>query len=253
MSKNRYFEWIDGESIGEVMLLESIEEIEGEYYFHFNNGDTCAEKYISPMTTNAHELNGKFIVEIDSPTNVWTFDEIENKKFTDHETGVEYDVPSLHDMLYSHSGKQSSLNGNTKKKIVPPKKNPLCILPLPTIDEYGNNFNEDTVTTIKQKTHEENLAIVSESNKMEKVTENPKKSFDPVKIIVDSCKKHSTDIDISITINLPAKSMYVIAESEFENGGDKFIDYVVEDIDVTMIINTLKEQLKKSYSGLIEQ
>jgi hypothetical protein len=41
----------------------------------------------------------------------------------------------------------------------------------------------------------------------------------------------------------------MIADSEFEDGGDKFIDFVVDDIDVSMIVNALREQLKHTYAG----
>jgi hypothetical protein len=67
--------------------------------------------------------------------------------------------------------------------------------------------------------------------------------------LVETCKKHETVIDLTLSINLPAKSMYMIADSEFENGGDKFIDFVVDDIDVSMIVDALKHQLKITYSG----
>ena len=260
MNKTRYFEWIAGESQGEVLVLDNIEMIEGEEYYHFTNGDTCAKEFISPMTNNITELKNKFMVEIESATDPWTFVKIEAKRYVDQSMqGEEYEIPTLHDMLRSGNGSSSSINDSDigKKKLVPPKSLPLHIPELPNISEYEK---KKVIVDNKTKNNDVSIGVIvptvepivaSFIPEQKNVEQNKKNHFDPVRILVESCKKHETEIDLTLTINLPAKSMYMIADSEFDNGGDKFIDFVVDDIDVSMIIASLKEQLKATYSDQI--
>jgi hypothetical protein len=71
---------------------------------------------------------------------------------------------------------------------------------------------------------------------------------DPVKILAKTCKKRDTDIDLTISIKLPSKAVYDIAADEFENGGDKFIDCLIEGVDVNSIISALRNALVEAYT-----
>ena len=68
---------------------------------------------------------------------------------------------------------------------------------------------------------------------------------------MDSCKKHDTPVELSLSMKLPSKYIANIASSEFEDGFDKFIDCIVEDIDTKLIISELKEALKLAYGDSI--
>ena len=71
---------------------------------------------------------------------------------------------------------------------------------------------------------------------------------DPVRILAKTCKKHPTEINLTLNINLPSKAIYDIAESEFENGGKNFVDCLVEDIDITEIVKNISVALKQAYA-----
>lgn len=252
MKKTRYFQWIAGDDIGNVVILNNITEYDGGIYYNFNDGESCNIEFISKMTNTVADLKGKLMVEIDSISNPWTIDVVQPKKYTEGEES--YEIPTLHDVLLAQ-GHESQIDKSDvgRQKLSPPKNNNYEIIDLPKIEDYKvvlktpvqqTRGEIETQIEIKQEIKQESKQI--EPNKASKQSEN--KLVDPVRIIVETCKKHSTDIEFTLNMNLPSRSMYMIAESEFDDGGNKFIDCVVEDMDVSEIINQLKVTLKTEYS-----
>jgi len=266
INKKRYFQWLDGELKGEVATLESISEFGGETFYNFTDGESCNLRYISKMTSNVVDLKGKFMVEVESPHNVWTFDVIETA-IPSGIRGHDPDdmIPTLHDLTHSNVSGGASSGGVTdsdlgKEKLVPPKKRQnMCPLPDP------RDYPEKKIAVAEVKKQEpaaqvqQNVTFVEKCSEETKTGENvqenvqsqaqqkPASIIDPVAILVDSCKKHSTEIPITLKIDLPIKTLYSIAENEFENGGEKFIDYIVKGIDTKMIIEAIKVSLASAY------
>lgn len=264
MKKERYFQWLDGEMQGEVSVLESISELDGETFYNFVDGESCNLRFISRMTNNAGDLRGKFVVEVESPTNLWTFETIEARKWKDETTGEVSEIPTLHDFVTSDAGggsqsanvMNSDLGGT---KLIPPRIKQ-SNRPLPTMDEYREAIpeptkNEHVASFVQEKPVEAVVSVpeerVEQSVIGEKITPPETKKrvnpLDPVAILVDTCKKHSTEIPLTLEIDLPMKTLYHISDREFENGGDKFIDYIVDGLDTKIIIDALKVALKKAY------
>lgn len=248
MKKTRYFEWVAGEDIGEICILSHVEVEDGETYLHFTNGDVCNILFVSPMTTDKNDIKNKFMVEISGPSQAWKLEDPLPKVYTDYESKETIEIPSLDDML----------NNKTKgPKLVPPQVKITTAPSLPTVEEWGI---VNKVVETKPVIQEPVVIPVVETVKPEVVPEpkpvqkpeTQQNCFDPVSILVNTCKRHETDIDLTITINLPSKSMYMIADSEFEKGGDKFIDCVVKDISTKMIVESIKASLKDYYGGVAE-
>ena len=255
MKKTRYFEWVAGEDIGEICILSHVEVEDGETYLHFTNGDVCNVSFVSPMTTDKKDIKDKFMVEISGPSHAWRLEDPLPKVYTDYESKETVEIPSLDDML----------NHKTKgPKLVPPQVKITTAPSLPTVEEWGivsevvknkpviqEPVKVPVVTPVVEDVKPE---VVSEPKPVQK-PETQQNSFDPVSILVNTCKRHDTDIDLTITINLPSKSIYMLADSEFENGGNKFIDCVVKDISTKMIVESIKASLKDYYGGvtIIEQ
>ena len=249
--QKRYFQWIDGEMKGDIVLLESIEEFEGETFYNFDDGESCNLRFISKMTNSTADLKNKFMVEIESPSNPWTLEQIQPKKYIDESMkGEDIDIPSLHDMLQAHGDTTNIENSDIgKDRLVPPRKEQR-IIDLPSIDEYRIKKEEPK----KDLVVEQPKAVETKVEKQEvveqpKPVENKQVSFDPVKILVDSCKKHDTPVELSLNMKLPSKYIANIASSEFEDGFNKFIDCIVSDIDTKMIIAELKKSLSSAYSN----
>ena len=249
--QKRYFQWIDGEMKGDIVLLESIEEFEGETFYNFDDGESCNLRFISKMTNSTADLKNKFMVEIESPSNPWTLEKIQPKKYIDESMkGEDIDIPSLHDILQAHGDTTNIENSDIgKDRLVPPRKEQR-IIDLPSIDEYRIKKEEPKKDpVVEQPKTVETKVEKQEVVEQPKPVENKQISFDPVKILVDSCKKHDTPVELSLNMKLPSKYIANIASSEFEDGFNKFIDCIVSDIDTKMIIAELKKALSSAYSN----
>lgn len=273
--RKRYFQWVAGEDMGEVVTLESMSEFEGEIFYNFDNGDSCNARFISKMTNDVSDLREKFIVEIDSPSNPWIVETIESKSYTDESMKGEYvNIPTLHDMLQAN-GQTTEITDSDlgKQKMVPPRRTQR-MEELPRIEDYlvtpeepkveetpklenvsekhvvnTSVANDPAQETKTQAVSREEIVTKKTSRLSERKTSsaNNLDASDPIRIIVNTCEKHSSDVELLLTMELPAKETYEFVERQF-HGGDKFIDYVVDDLDVSEIIRQLKATLKVAYS-----
>lgn len=257
MKRNRYFQWIDGENKGLVTKLENITEFDGEYFYNFDDGETCNQRFVSKMTNNPGDLKEKFIVEVASPRDTWTFTTISGSKFRDAQTNEMVDVPPVEDIT-SATGTGNNINVEHSKlgqtRAVPPTYNG-PFYDLPSLDDYlliESDQEEDYKP--HHKIHQQATPAVKVPgatiiNKRERqgLNKNIIAENDPVKILVDKAKKHSVEVDLSVDISIPSTSVYNLAKEEFENGEDKFIDYVMSNIDINVFREQLKTQLKEFY------
>lgn len=289
--ENRYFEWIAGEQIGNVEKLKCIFELDDEYFYQFESGETCNLRYIAKVTVDKNDLKEKFMVEVNSLTNIWTFEEVKSMTYRDEKDGQTYEIPPMDDILKveKNGGEISESAVGTKHLIAPAKTQ--RFRNLPNIDEWMEKEEPKSLPEPQKTLHTDILPTTSErqgdsyvSKMVDTVTETrsihgstdvptmvepvdstttvqqkPIVNFDvqrlseqlqeksPVQILVDKCKKRSTQVKLSMNIDLPNKSIYNIASEEFENGSEEFIDYVVSNIDLNVIVESLKESLKTAY------
>lgn len=72
---------------------------------------------------------------------------------------------------------------------------------------------------------------------------------DPIKILVDSCKKNPQNITMDINIDLPNKSFYtMVYENYGEEMANKAIYYLIDNLDTSVIKQALNESLIEAYS-----
>ena len=250
MKRQRYFQWLDGELAGTVETLVDITQEEDEFFYHFASGESCNLRYIAKMTNDVGEIKDKFMVEILSPNDPWVTETISTKRVQvmDENAGeIFVEAPALEDITGA-SGAGANLNIEksklgTKKYRAPRYKGPFY--DLPNIDDY---MKDEEIPAPKkpeiQQVQREELVIPTPTAtpKISNVSE-----ADPVRILAKTCKKHPTEINLTLNINLPSKSIYNIAESEFEDGGKNFVDCLVEDIDITEIVKSLSVALRQAY------
>ena len=251
MKRQRYFQWLDGELAGTVETLVDITQEEDEFFYHFASGESCNLRYIAKMTNDVGEIKDKFMVEILSPNDPWVTETISTKRVQvmDENAGeIFVEAPALEDITGA-SGAGANLNIEksklgTKKYRAPRYKGPFY--DLPNIDDY---MKEEEIPAPKKP---EIQQVQREEPVISTPTATPKISnvseADPVRILAKTCKKHPTEINLTLNINLPSKSIYNIAESEFEDGGKNFVDCLVEDIDITEIVKSLSVALRQAYA-----
>ena len=203
------------------------------------------------MTNDVGEIKDKFMVEILSPNDPWVTETISTKRVQvmDENAGeIFVDAPALEDITGA-SGAGANLNIEksklgTKKYRAPRYKGPFY--DLPNIDDYmkDEGIPAPKKPEIQQVQREEPvIPTPTVTPKISNVSE-----ADPVRILAKTCKKHPTEINLTLNINLPSKSIYNIAESEFEDGGKNFVDCLVEDIDITEIVKSLSVALRQAYA-----
>lgn len=251
MKRQRYFQWLDGELAGTVETLVDITQEEDEFFYHFASGESCNLRYIAKMTNDVGEIKDKFMVEILSPNDPWVTETISTKRVQvmDENAGeIFVEAPALEDITGA-SGAGANLNIEksklgTKKYRAPRYKGPFY--DLPNIDDYmkDEEIPAPKKPEIQQVQREEPvIPTPTATPKISNVSE-----ADPVRILAKTCKKHPTEINLTLNINLPSKSIYNIAESEFEDGGKNFVDCLVEDIDITEIVKSLSVALRQAYA-----
>ena len=274
MKRPRYFQWLQGENSGIITKLVNITEMDGEYFYNFEDGESCNLRFISQMTSSPAALKDKFMVEVVSPNDPWRVEQISTGFFKDAMSQENVDVPPLEDITGA-SGNGNSIDISksavgTMKYVAPRYKGPMY--ELPSLDDYFYEDNStapvkkhklDGATAIFKKAApkpepEPEVAIPSTPPPVvtpecirptvETKYEEPSTS-DPVRILAKTSKKRDTDIDLTISIKLPSKLVYNIASEEFEDGGSKFINYLIEGIDINSIISELRNAITAAYES----
>ena len=67
----RFFQWVAGERRGEIVILDKIEEEDGQIYLSFKDGSRINVDFVAEI--NQRDLTGKLMAEVESPNNVWQF------------------------------------------------------------------------------------------------------------------------------------------------------------------------------------
>ena len=254
MNEQRYFQWIAGDRRGEILLLDNIVEEDGIVYLSFKDDSRINEEFVAQL--NQRDLTNKLMAEIDSPQNCWKFNEKvshEDKPRIekDDKTGICYEIPSVEEMVNADlSGQTGQTRPNPKAKktieLIPPA------LTAPTHSAFGRieRAKQSPISPEPQVTVEikEEDSLVKEKE-IENAPMHHNNDSDPVYILMSKAKKIDTEICMEMTISLPLPALYQIAKDSFENGDEKFIDYIVDEIKVDEIKNALKNAIFSMYEN----
>jgi hypothetical protein len=107
------------------------------------------------------------------------------------------------------------------------------------------------ITPIPPRKVKSNFGNINKSVQVFQKVEEPKKNDDPVWLMMSKAKKIDTTINMEITISLPSKALYNVAKESFEDGDNKVIDYIINNIDNKKIKDSLKTALFLSYEDEI--
>ena len=220
--EERYFQWIVGDRRGEIVVFDKIEVDDGDSYIVFKDESRINEILVAPI--NQQDLTGKVMAEIDSYTNCWTFKEEyvgrQEEKWDKNADGESVCVIPFNP-------------GRKVTKLIPPKRTP------PKKSNFGTISNTpiiaEAISTPKEEIDKHQEIKVSYES-------------DPVYIILSKAKKKDHEIEIQFSVSLPDKSLYQIADSSFEDGGTKFIDFIIDDLDISDIKNAIKDGLVRMYT-----
>lgn len=74
-------------------------------------------------------------------------------------------------------------------------------------------------------------------------------SSNPIISLLEKQKPNWVNVDISLKLNLPTKSLYNVLTSSFEDADNEIIEFVVKDLDLEIIKESLRINIKEIYKG----
>lgn len=240
----RHFQWIAGENKGQIKILDNIVFEEGEVFLVFKDGSRINENFVAEI--NKTDLSNKFMAEVSDMDNVWKFEENwigrMEERWEKNADGVNVCV-------------QPYYPGKYVLKLIPPEptKKTKSIFSDETSNSHTTNVTKEikNIETVEDK---ENINIKEEEIKTQSPRnvniENLNHLTDPIYILVSKSKKENIEINIALNISLPPKNLYDIIKSTFEEGDDKFIQYIANELSTSEIIESIKLSLKDMYENI---
>jgi hypothetical protein len=215
--ERRYFQYLAGERKGEVVIFDKIEEEDGIIFISFKDGSRCNEELIIPL--NQRTYSSELMAEVDSPHNVWTFKEewigrVEER----YELNAEQERVCV----------QPFVQGRKLVTPIPPK---------PTKSNFGNITQSQSVP-IQQS--------------LEEIIERKTPPEDPVWIMCEKSKKFDTEVPMTLIVSLPSRGLYNVAKENFDGGGEKVVEYIINNLDNKSIKESLKKALLEAYGEVQE-
>jgi hypothetical protein len=224
LEKTRWFQWIAGDRKGEVLILDKIESEDADVYLVFKDASRINETLVGQL--NQRDLTGKFMAEVDSPRNVWSFKEEwvgrEEEKWEQNAEGIKVCV-------------QPFSPGKKVIKLIPPKSTPA------NHSAFGRINSSFQTSTTKRDHIPASMAEYASTSNIKVDTS------DPIYILISKSKRTDSEVSMDITISLPPKTLYNIAKESFEEGGTKFVEYIIGDIAVDKIQEALKTAITEMY------
>lgn len=263
----RYFQFVAGLRRGEILIFDSIEREDGMIFIKFKDDSRINEALVAQI--NQNNLSDKLMAEIDSPVNCWQFkdkEEMDRERAAKNRSTpgvlppgvyipetveasfvgnsmsqIPYEVPSIDDVAHADlTGSSGVVNPRDKKKIIeliPPRPTPPTHSVFGAIKASYNTPDPVIDTTVKSIPTQQ-----TSSNAVQQVNSN-----DPIWLMCNSSKKFDTQVSLTLTISLPKKSFYNVAKESFENGGEKVVEYIIQNLDNQKIKDSLKVALLSAY------
>jgi len=217
----RFFQYIVGENKGKVVKSTDIIEEDGMRFVCFDDGTRCNIEFIAPI--NSEELVRKLMAEVSDSSNVWMFKE---------------------DWI----GRQEEMkaeNGNGEIVVIQPFIEGRRILK-PVHPEKVDKRSDFSITRSTKSAPPP--PPIPPPIIHHEVTIKQADSMDPIIITIDKAKKFKTSISIEISADIPSKELFDIVKSNFEDGENKSIEYIISNISSEEIKRGLKKSLMNIYS-----
>lgn len=231
--ENRLFQWLAGDRKGEILIFDKLEAEGSEVFIVFKDGSRINESLVAPL--NKTIVDGKLMAEIDDHKNAWQFKE--EWVGRTEEVWVEQDETNPGNKVCV----QPAVPGRKVIKLVPPRPTPK------THSVFGIISNGQTNSTPEPTSNpSDNLQKMPEEIKQP----NSFNASDPVYILLSKSKKLDNEVNMQMIISLPPKSLYDLANDSFEDGGEKFIQYIVDELSVEDIKTSLKDAIRYAYNDL---
>lgn len=85
--------------------------------------------------------------------------------------------------------------------------------------------------------------MISDARAKTKVPDNP------IVSLLEKQKPNWVEVGINLKLNLPTKNLYSVLNSSFEDAEDEIIEFVVRDLDIELIKESLRINIKDIYKS----
>lgn len=75
------------------------------------------------------------------------------------------------------------------------------------------------------------------------------KSTNPITSLLEKQKPNWVEVGIKLKLNLPTKNLYNVLTSSFEDADNEIIEFVVNDLDLEIIKDSLRINIREIYKG----
>ena len=231
----RYFQYLAGPRNGEVVVFDKIEEEDGLVFICFKDGSRCNEKLILPL--NNHNYQSELMAEVDSPQNLWVMKEEWVGRMEEKWAWLDETNPGLPEEKVCV---QPFVEGKRKIIPVPPRPTAPKSSKFGKIDQFSAPVLPSNDTLVQMnKTQQASSTKPQQAN-----------SGDPVWIMCEKALKFDQEINMTLKISLPKKSLYDVAKESFEDGGQKVIEYIIHNLDDKEIKESLRQALLEAYDPI---
>ena len=211
--KKRFFQYLAGPRQKEVVEFKKIEQEDGINFVTFKDNSRCNEELI--LSLNNHNWTNQLMAEVENHQNVWNFKE----------------------EWIGREEEKWAEDANGKK---------VCVQPFQP--------GKKKITPYPPKPSKSKFGQIDEIEEEAPKPKKEKQDFnDPVWLMMDKAKKFDTDVEMTLTISLPSKHLYNVADESFEEGGEKVIKYIIKNMDNEKIQNSLSNALKNAYRDDIKE
>lgn len=214
----RYFQFLQGERQGEVVVMDGVVEDDGMIFVKFKDGSRCNEKLIAKL--NSPHADNMLMAEVSDAKNLWRVEEKwvgrQEEKWAEDANGQRQCVQPF----------------NPGRKVV-------NLIPPRPVSEFERTYSPPP----QPEAQPERVAAPTPAPLEEKFKD------DPVWVMLQKSKKFETEISLDLVIDLPKKSLYNIIDESFDNGGSKMVEFIIETMDVSILKGALKDSLLAAYSS----
>lgn len=77
----------------------------------------------------------------------------------------------------------------------------------------------------------------------------PQTESNPIVSLLEKQKPNWIEVGIKLKLNLPTKSLYSVLATSFDDAEEEIIEFVVRDLDIELVKQSLRNQIKEIYKG----
>ena len=247
-----YFQLIDIHSEQPIIkLLSNVEYEDNDIYFVFKDNTRCNIEFILPLNNNISVLdnNNYLMVFLEGPDKPWIrnveiigeikekWSNIDDRDPTSKKFCVQPYVPGTKTYKYIKPSNLSYFGDKYKdfKHIIDAN------ILFNDIDAIDTNIIDNNQTQVSE--------VLEKTNNIQNDININNDNLDPISILASKSKKVNMNIDVTINISIPPKSLFNMVDESFENGGDKLIEYILNNIDYNSIKTSVKDGLSIVYKN----